>query len=167
MRPGDRRQELDATLRAAYAEGLLTESTFVRRVDALLTTGVVEPERLVGDLTVRGPVGTRRGLASRLAAALVATVHRATGGPRVPLLALDWSGTVERLTVGRLDSCDVVLDHPTVSRMHAELAFRDGAWVLRDLDSKNGTSINGARVVRSQVRAGDLIALGEQRLRVD
>ncbi len=50
------------------------------------------------------------------------------------------------LTLGRDPSCDLVLDHPTVSRLHAQIRKMDGNFVLFDLKSTNGTFVNGQRV---------------------
>lgn len=52
-----------------------------------------------------------------------------------------------RLRVGRGDDCDLCIAHPSISRRHAELQpLEGGGWRLVDLDSKNGTFVNGARV---------------------
>lgn len=48
----------------------------------------------------------------------------------------------------------------TVSRHHARLELRVGRWFLVDLDSSNGTVVNGRRVRDAEVRAGDEIRLG-------
>lgn len=56
---------------------------------------------------------------------------------------LDPAGT---LRIGRAVDDGLRLEHPSISRTHAELAFRDGAWRVRDLDSKNGTFVDGIRV---------------------
>jgi hypothetical protein len=45
--------------------------------------------------------------------------------------------------IGRAPDCDLRLEHASVSRHHAELRGGDDAWVLRDLDSKNGSFIDG------------------------
>lgn len=50
------------------------------------------------------------------------------------------------LRIGRAPDCDLVLDHPSVSRRHAELRREHGAWRVRDLGSKNGTYVDGAPV---------------------
>lgn len=51
--------------------------------------------------------------------------------------------------------------------MHAELGLRDGVWVLTDLGSSNGTTVNGRRVTGSvAVRAGDQIGFGRMNFRL-
>lgn len=65
------------------------------------------------------------------------------------------------VTLGRSRECDVVLDDPNVSRTHAELRPRGGSWVLTDLGSTNGSSVNGRRVDGpTVVKPGDEIELG-------
>src|SRR5579875_3008859 len=60
--------------------------------------------------------------------------------------------------IGRSRSCDIVLEDPNVSREHAELRPRGDSWVLTDLGSTNGSSINGRRIERPEVvRPGDEI----------
>jgi pilus assembly protein CpaF len=54
-----------------------------------------------------------------------------------------------------------------VSRRHARLLFRDGSWVLQDLQSTNGTTVNGVPVGRCQLRPGDRLIFGTACLRVD
>jgi hypothetical protein len=64
-------------------------------------------------------------------------------------------------TIGRSRECDVVVEDPNVSRRHAEVRPRGGAWVLSDLGSTNGTRLNGRRVDRPEVvRTGDQIEVG-------
>jgi HD-GYP domain-containing protein (c-di-GMP phosphodiesterase class II) len=52
------------------------------------------------------------------------------------------------LRIGRVRDLEVHLDDESVSRRHAEVLFADGAWVVRDLGSTNGTLVNGASVGR-------------------
>ena len=64
-------------------------------------------------------------------------------------------------TLGRSRQCDVMVDDPNVSRTHAELRPRGGSWVLTDLGSTNGSSVNGRRIdAPTVVRPGDEIELG-------
>jgi predicted component of type VI protein secretion system len=68
-------------------------------------------------------------------------------------------------TLGRSRGCGVVLRDPSVSRGHALLSVRDGAVTLQDLQSSNGTYVNGRRL-EAEVRlvAGDRLILGETEL---
>jgi pSer/pThr/pTyr-binding forkhead associated (FHA) protein len=71
------------------------------------------------------------------------------------------------MLIGRHCDCDLVLSELTVSRRHARLIFRDGRWILQDLESTNGTIVNGCRVGRSELRPGDHLALGEAHVTID
>lgn len=66
--------------------------------------------------------------------------------------------------IGRGPECELVLRDSKVSRRHARLAGRDGALVLTDLGSTNGTMVNGRRVTEMALGAGDRIDLGETSL---
>lgn len=64
-------------------------------------------------------------------------------------------------TIGRSRECDIVIDDPNVSRRHAEVRPRGGAWVLTDLGSTNGTVLGGRRIDRPEVvQSGDEIEFG-------
>jgi hypothetical protein len=166
---GSLRHRIARTLNAAYGDGLLSESTFAHRLDVLFGSPLIEPDRLVGDLTFRSP---RRGFPLDLRRT-IATVKEAVGAAgrssptRPTLLALDWTGAQTEVLVGRHHACDVILEGLSVSRRHAQLRFRDGNWILRDLGSTNGTTVNGRRVVRCRLEPGDLVSLGDESLVVD
>lgn len=165
--PGSHRHQLARTLNAAYAEGLLSEHTLAQRLDVLFASAVIDPARLVGDLTRRAP---RRQIGPRLMALLSGETRRApqVAGPgSCILLALDWSGAREEMLIGRHPSCDVIVPADTVSRRHARLTFRDGGWIVQDLESTNGTRLNGQRVGRCRLRPGDRLELADQLLQVD
>ncbi len=169
LRPGASRKQIARTLNAGYAGGLLSEDTFVRRLDQLLRTPLVDPLWLIGDLNLRGPRRRRVDLVETAAAAVRrvrTSIAPASGAPPL-LLALDWSGGRRELVLGRHHGCDVVLSNPGVSRLHARLVFRDGSWVLQDLQSTNGTTVNGVPVGRCELRPGDHLVLGEEHLKVD
>ncbi len=64
------------------------------------------------------------------------------------------------LVAGRDPTVDLSLADPDVSRQHAVLEERDGAWRVRDLDSGNGTFVNGRRVQDRALKPGDEIRFG-------
>jgi FHA domain len=77
------------------------------------------------------------------------------------LRALD----AERLTVGTLESNDVVVDADGLSRVHAVFERLGDAWCVRDLGSRNGTFVNGRRIIGERtLHSGDEIVLGRLRL---
>jgi pSer/pThr/pTyr-binding forkhead associated (FHA) protein len=66
------------------------------------------------------------------------------------------------IRIGRGESMDVLIDNVSVSRRHAEIREENGAWLLRDLGSSNGTFLNGQRVATEQtLRPGDEISFGK------
>jgi len=66
--------------------------------------------------------------------------------------------------IGRSDDAAVVLDHWSVSRHHARLLIAGDDTTVEDLDSKNGTYLNGQRIESATaVRAGDDIRFGRVR----
>lgn len=68
----------------------------------------------------------------------------------------------ETLVLGRDPRCDVVIDHPQVSRTHARITRRDQGWQIEDLDSTNGTFVNGVLLrVPRHLTAGDAIELSD------
>jgi ABC-type multidrug transport system ATPase subunit/pSer/pThr/pTyr-binding forkhead associated (FHA) protein len=73
--------------------------------------------------------------------------------------------TKDRVTIGRDASNDVVIDHPVVSKRHAEIATQDGKTSIIDLGSTNGTFVNGIKVRRHQLQQLDRIVVGPSELR--
>ena len=71
----------------------------------------------------------------------------------------------ERLTVGTLESNHVVVDADGVSRVHAVFERFGDTWCVRDLGSRNGTFVNGGRIIGERaLHPGDEILLGRLRL---
>jgi len=69
------------------------------------------------------------------------------------------------VNVGRADYNDVVVPDPSVSTSHAKLQRREGVWVLVDLDSTNGTFVDGERVKGDAPLApGAMVRLGDVQL---
>jgi hypothetical protein len=72
--------------------------------------------------------------------------------------------TKRRMLLGRSRECDIQLSDPNVSRRHAELRQEGATYWIVDLDSTNGTEVNGERTSRSKVEPGDRITIGSTEL---
>jgi DNA-binding CsgD family transcriptional regulator len=68
--------------------------------------------------------------------------------------------------LGRADNCDIRVVHTTVSRRHAEVWRGGDTLYIRDLDSRNGTFVNGLRVTESPIQVGSDIHIGQVPLHV-
>ncbi len=65
------------------------------------------------------------------------------------------------VVIGRSNKADVVLDDPKISGVHCRIHFKKDKLELTDLDSKNGTYINGIKLETSKVYIGDTIKFGQ------
>src|ERR1051325_936347 len=74
------------------------------------------------------------------------------------------------LKIGRLPSCELVLNHPTVSRLHAGINETDGRFYLYNFSHSSGTALNGRVVSPEEAEAlvgGDVIQIGPYFLYVE
>lgn len=156
------------SLRDGVALGRLSHDTFIRRMElALAARRSDELAVLTADLptesrwskAVFGTVEAVSGFTVRL--------RRAWQAERLPKLQLPNPGSPYPLRIGRDPASGLRLNHETVSRVHAELSRQSGVWVLRDLGSTNGTTVNGRRVIGvSVVQDGDQIGFGRMLFRL-
>ena len=73
------------------------------------------------------------------------------------------------IQIGRLTDNHLVLSHKNVSRRHAKLRFTGGSWSLIDLQSVNGTYLNGQKLIPNKtylVSEGDRISFGAEQVEV-
>ena len=114
--------------------------------------------------------------AAAVAAPTPAPVTPPVEPPAAPPAAAGWTliwpgGAVpiggNALVIGRSKDCDVPLADGNVSRRHAELGRSEEGFVLRDLDSTNGTMVNGRRIRSATIGAGDEITIGMSTLRIE
>lgn len=71
--------------------------------------------------------------------------------------------TSPEITIGRHPGCEWILAHETVSSRHARLVYHHDQWWLEDLDSRNGTYLNGEMISSPVVLASeDAIRCGQQ-----
>jgi len=148
-------------LRDGSVDGRLSLDTFSDRLERSFAASSREQlDELVADVRPPGPL--RRTLMSAVAwySTLAADLRAAWERPRVPVLGLP-AGTRRRVVLGRAAECDCVLSEPSVSRRHAELRREGEHWLLRDLGSRNGTWVNGVRVLEEiEVGPGDRVSFG-------
>jgi pSer/pThr/pTyr-binding forkhead associated (FHA) protein len=63
-------------------------------------------------------------------------------------------------TMGRAPRADYVVDAPLVSRLHCRFTLEEGVLAVEDLDSTNGTFVNGERATRRALEPGDTVKVG-------
>jgi Nif-specific regulatory protein len=63
--------------------------------------------------------------------------------------------------IGRLPGLGITLVDPKASREHCRLFKQSTGWTIEDLDSRNGTTVNGARVKKRLLELGDRIRVGQ------
>jgi pSer/pThr/pTyr-binding forkhead associated (FHA) protein len=83
----------------------------------------------------------------------------------LPLEVIKLKGGLNRF--GRSSQNDFQIDHPTVSRFHAEIVLGDKWMFVRDTDSSNGVFVNGKRVSECLLESGQFLRLGEVSLEVE
>ncbi len=103
---------------------------------------------------------------------IILTPPKSSGKPQITItvLAGPEQGQVFKIarpttTMGRSNTCEIVITDPLVSRQHCQVILGMGGISLRDLASTNGTFLNGTRVTESPLRNQDVISVGGTRLR--
>lgn len=74
---------------------------------------------------------------------------------------------LDRTTIGRVDDNTFQIADPSVSSHHCEIHLRGTDVVVRDLNSTNGTFINGQQVTESALKAGQTLKLGNVELKLE
>jgi pSer/pThr/pTyr-binding forkhead associated (FHA) protein len=85
-------------------------------------------------------------------------------GHVLPVVRVPSNPYSDKIAIGRTRNCDVRIEHPSISRLHALLLrASDGGWAVVDAGSSNGTRLNGGSVEKNspqRVAFGDIIAFG-------
>jgi len=163
-------------LQNRFAEGRLSQETFLYRMDAALNA---KDRNELSELFTDLPTQTRRKAGERLRERLTLLKMAVTGrpGPSTRLLRapkVKFGGpqapppplplppeTDQRFTIGRAMACDFTLADLSVSRWHARLYRDEEHWLLSDLGSTNGTRLNGWRVTTGvPIKPGDQVSFG-------
>jgi len=95
--------------------------------------------------------------------------HQRNEGPHVSILIYNPGEPDERsftigevaVTIGRGSEQTICIPHRSLSRNHARIEPSEGRFYIVDLESKNGTLVNGVRGQRLEIRHGDTITLGD------
>jgi hypothetical protein len=123
---------------------------------------------LVGPVDVRFEIDDKLGAGEFLVAS---DMVEGEGGPAGSLVTPDGSRihiALDPITIGRSPDCDIVFIDQEVSRQHAEVRRQDDGFVLVDLESMNGTKLNGAGVKTSRpLEDGDTITIGAHTIRFE
>ncbi|WP_327294594.1 DUF1707 and FHA domain-containing protein [Streptomyces sp. NBC_01197] len=161
------RDRVVGVLKEGAVQGKLSHDTFVRRMElALAARRSDELAALTADLESGTGWSQRLLGAVGRASAFPGRIRRAWAAERLPKLLLPAPGPYP-LRIGRDPVNGLRLNHETVSRMHAELGVEAGVWVLRDLGSANGTTVNGDRVTGAVVVSdGDSVGFGRMHFRL-
>jgi len=72
-----------------------------------------------------------------------------------------WIPAGGALRIGRSPDCGMVIEHPSVSRAHAEVRAGAEAWSVRDLGSKNGSFVDGARIAEAPLATTCWLRVGD------
>jgi len=136
------------------------------------TNGTFVGSRKIGRFQIATDCALRLGHAAD-GPAVVCSVSRPVG----PASSVQWSRVdvrptavlrvpVRTLRIGRAKDNDIVLADLSVSRHHAELRHVAGGYEIADLDSHNGTFLNGVRVHRALVTEQDIVGIGPATFRL-
>jgi pSer/pThr/pTyr-binding forkhead associated (FHA) protein len=74
---------------------------------------------------------------------------------------------VDKTTVGRVDDNTIPIAEPSVSSHHCEILLKGAEVVVRDLNSTNGTFINGEKIAESVLNPGQILRLGQIEMRLE
>jgi Inner membrane component of T3SS, cytoplasmic domain/Domain of unknown function (DUF1707) len=182
----EERDEAVSELGERFAEGRLSQDTFMHRMDEAL--GARDRRQLDGLFTdlprrrsglgalssLRAEIRERARRGREMLAAEIETLSgaaregfgarpgsRSRPARRPAALSFPCPAPGIRYTIGRDSACDLLIEDLSVSRWHARLEHTAGRWLLTDLGSTNGTRLNGWRVRDAVlVQAGDRLAFG-------
>jgi pSer/pThr/pTyr-binding forkhead associated (FHA) protein len=92
--------------------------------------------------------------------------------PKLVLLSPGMTGQthelkVDKTTIGRLEDNTFQIPEPSVSSHHCEVMLRGQDVIVHDLNSTNGTFINGEKVSESPIKPGQILRLGQIEMRLE
>jgi hypothetical protein len=72
-----------------------------------------------------------------------------------------------RITIGRAESCDLVIQSSSISHHHCQLYLHQGWWFVKDLQSTNRTKVNRIQVSQNLLRPGDTLTIGKLEFQIE
>ena len=162
------REEAVDLLREQFAAGRLSHDTFLHRMgSALAARARCELPPLLADLPPARRPAWRQAL-DRMQAAVSDLRRVRSAYFRRTNVDADWAplyfppdSSRTAFTIGREPGCDLFVTDITVSRVHARLTRTSAGWLLADLGSTNGTTVNGWRIREPvAVQVGDRVRFG-------
>src|SRR5438270_6543401 len=92
--------------------------------------------------------------------------------PKLVLLSAGMTGRThdlkaDKTTIGRVEDNTFQIAEPSVSSHHCEIVLRGADVVVKDLNSTNGTFINGEKVTETVLKAGQVLRLGQIEMRLE
>jgi ABC-type multidrug transport system ATPase subunit/pSer/pThr/pTyr-binding forkhead associated (FHA) protein len=167
----------DSTCGLVLASGLVSPRHAVIATENGRYTLVDEGSRSGTYLNGERFVGGQRPLAAGDSVAIGDEILHFVTGAEAPLPAVEVPAATStsalrmdrpRLTIGRSPNNDIILDHPTVSPVHAEIvAGRNGVRIKEVARGGTGVRVNGQLASRAFLKTGDEIAIGPYRLVFD
>jgi adenylate cyclase len=68
--------------------------------------------------------------------------------------------------IGRRETCDIVLRFGNVSGQHCRMTLEQGYWFIKDLNSRNGTKVNGYRISRKRLDPDSLVSIAKHEYKI-
>jgi pSer/pThr/pTyr-binding forkhead associated (FHA) protein len=84
-----------------------------------------------------------------------------------PLAGQSYELKVDKTTVGRVEDNTFQIADPSVSSHHCEIHLQSEGLLIKDLNSTNGSFINGEKITEATLKAGQTLKLGQVELRID
>lgn len=70
-------------------------------------------------------------------------------------------------TIGRGEDADLSLSDDSISRIHSTIIYENGKLYITDMESKNGTYLNGKRIMKEEMKNGDILRIGDTTIKVE
>lgn len=90
---------------------------------------------------------------------MIMSYQDASGAPK--MIRLKTISHAKPITLGRSEEADVTLDDSGCSRIHAAIRYWEDIFIIRDMNSSNGTLLNGEKIDVAKLSPGDVVKIGD------